>query len=181
LPTGTLEASSGDNNKPSIIYADGGVERQDSVLAGLAAASHRAEYIAIHDGARPLISASVVRKVLAAAKHMGAATCATPVTDTLKRAGTGQTLVESINRSNLWAMQTPQIFRASLIRETTAKAKLDGQRLTDEVSALMLANQPVQVIHNTEWNPKVTFPSDLELAEALLSLGNRLRVTMPGA
>ncbi len=149
-------------------FAGSGVERQDSVMAGLAVASSSCDFIAVHDAARPLATAALVRKVLEAAIATGAATAAAPVTDTLKRADGSQTLVDSVDRSNLWAMQTPQIFRSDRLRRCAEQAKKGGHRLTDEVSAFMLAGLPVAVVHNTDWNPKITFPGDLQVAETML-------------
>lgn len=149
-------------------FADAGAERQDSVLAGLAEASSSIDFVAVHDAARPLATPALVRKVLQAAIANGAATAAAPVTDTLKKADGSQMLVDSVDRGNLWAMQTPQIFRAERLRRCAEAAKKGGHRLTDEVSALMLAGLPVAAVHNTDWNPKITFPGDLQVAETML-------------
>ena len=148
----------------------GGAERHLSVAAGLEAASPDATHIAVHDGARPLINpAAITLCIEAAAKHK-AASLAHPITDTLKRATkeTPPTVIDSVSRDNLWAMETPQIFEATLLRRAYQKILADNALVTDEVSAIESLGHPVVLVENPSPNPKVTFPSDIPLCEALL-------------
>jgi len=148
-------------------FAEAGAERQDSVASGLAALASASGVVAVHDAARPLASESLIRKVIAAAMQTGGATAAHPVTDTLKRADTAMRVTDFVDRNNLWAMETPQAFDIAMLREAMDKAIGAGQRLTDDVSAFNFIGRPVSVVHNTEWNPKITFPGDMILVEAL--------------
>lgn len=147
---------------------DGGAERQDSVAAGLAALPAGTRMVAVHDGARPLVTPQGIRTCLAAAEETGAATCAHPVVDTLKRAdAAGRSLPEKVSREHLWGMETPQIFRLDLLQEAYAHVTAHKLEVTDEVSAvetLGVATQLVQVGANL----KITLPGDLELAELIL-------------
>ena len=113
----------------------GGRERTDSVLAGLREVRPDADLIAIHDGARPLAPQQVLEEVVERAAETGAAAPAIPVTDTVKRAREGL-IEETVDRSELWTVQTPQVFEAGLIRAAVEKAAVDGESLTDECGAL---------------------------------------------
>ena len=144
----------------------GGAERSASVLHGLQAlASNPPDFVAVHDAARPLVTPALIQKVLAAAEAHRAASAAHPVTDSLHRADADGALAETIPRTNLFAMQTPQAARHDLL---LAALEAHHAGATDEVSAL-IANgiHPVPVLHG-EPNFKITFPSDLELAGLFL-------------
>ena len=147
-----------------ILHVDGGERRQDSVLCGLRMVPEDETWVAVHDGARPLVTAEGIRACLAAAQQYGAAACAHPVVDTLKRADAqGCCKSEQVERANMWGMETPQICRAGLLRKALEMA--NGNEFTDEVTALQglgLRPRLVQV----GMNPKITLPHDLELAEA---------------
>lgn len=147
----------------------GGAERHWSVWAGLQACAATAEWIAVHDGARPLIAPAQIARTLAAARTSGAAACARPLTETLKRADAQGRVVESVSREGVWIMETPQIFRRDLLERAYEAVIRDGALVTDEVSALQHAGVPVQLVANDTPNPKVTFPSDLSLAERFLA------------
>lgn len=148
--------------------ADGGPERQDSVAAGLAALPPGTDYVAVHDGARPLITPAGIQRCLAAARETGAATCAHPVVDTLKRADAeGRSLPEKVSREHLWGMETPQIFRLSLLREAYEAVRTRGLCVTDEVSAVEALGHPTQLVPG-DINLKITLPGDLELAELIV-------------
>ncbi len=147
---------------------DGGRERQDSVRAGLAALPAEAEWVAVHDAARPLITPDGIRTCLRAAMQNGAAACAHPIVDTLKRAdAAGVTLPEELDRNGLWGMETPQIFRTQLLREAYEVARQRGAQLTDEVSAVQLLGVQVQLVQVGE-NMKITLPGDCERAELVI-------------
>ena len=146
---------------------DGGAERQDSVAAGLAALPAVPRMGAVHDGARPSITAEGIRTCLAAAEQCGAATCAHPVVDTLKRAdAAGRSLPEKVSRDCLWGMETPQIFRLELLQRAYAHVNEQGLVVTDEVSAVESLGIPTQLVQGSV-NMKITLPGDLELAELI--------------
>lgn len=146
---------------------DGGAERQDSVAAGLAALPAGTRMVAVHDGARPLITPEGIRACLAAAGECGAATCAHPVVDTLKRANSqGLSLPEKVSRDCLWGMETPQIFRLELLQRAYAHVKEQGLVVTDEVSAVESLGVPTRLVQGSV-NMKITLPGDLELAELI--------------
>ncbi len=146
----------------------GGAERHLSVQAGLDALSASAELVAVHDGARPLISRNQIAKCVAQAGECGAVACARPVTETLKRVREDGQITGAMDREGAWIMETPQVFRVSLLRDAYAHVLADGLLVTDEVSAMQHLGHPVWVVANASPNPKITFPSDLTLAERFL-------------
>jgi 2-C-methyl-D-erythritol 4-phosphate cytidylyltransferase len=147
---------------------DGGAERHLSVWNGVASVSARTRLIAVHDAARPLVSSSLIDEAFALAAEKGAVSLAAPVVDTLKRADEAHQVIDSVNRADLWGMQTPQVFRIDWLREAYQRIIDSGRSVTDEVSALQEAGYPVTLIYNPDWNVKITFPRDLELAEKLI-------------
>ena len=150
------------------LRVEGGARRQDSVRAGLQALPQDARWVAVHDAARPLISAAGIRKCLQAAQEHGAAACAHPVVDTLKRVDAGAcTLPERVSRESLWGMETPQIFRADLLLEAYEQVAAAQVEVTDEVSALELIGISTHLVQ-VGANMKITLPGDLELAELLM-------------
>jgi len=157
-------------NKVHKIIA-GGVERHHSVWAGLQAiASEGCEFVAIHDGARPLTTPRLIKACLEMARLHGAACCASPIPDTVKRASIEQMVQESVERTGLWAMQTPQIFSCGLIIQAYASIMAKHEMVTDEVSAVQKLGKKIALMKNEDWNFKITFPHDLELAEHVLNL-----------
>ena len=145
----------------------GGAERLHSVQAGLGEVRPEAELIAIHDGARPLASQELLAAAITQAASTGAAAPAVPVTDTLKRAEDGLA-VETVDRSALWAVQTPQVFEAGLIRGAIQKAVEDGVALTDDCAAVERLGMKVVLTPGSRENIKITTPFDLLLGEAIL-------------
>ncbi len=143
----------------------GGAERHFSVWAGIQACSPAAEIIAVHDGARPLISPGQISQCIASAREKGAAACARPMTETLKRADSTGQITESMDRTGAWVMETPQVFQRDLLTRAYQKVLQDQALVTDEVSAIQHLGVPVYVVENTGPNPKITFPADLALAE----------------
>jgi 2-C-methyl-D-erythritol 4-phosphate cytidylyltransferase len=149
----------------------GGAERHHSVWAGLRAFDPRSyHYVGIHDGARPLVSSDLIDSCLALAIEHGGASCAVPVSDTVKRASPAQMVTESVDRTGLWAMQTPQIFRTSLILNAYERVMERGEFVTDEVSAMQKCGREVALLRNDDWNLKITYPRDLEMAGHILEL-----------
>ena len=159
-------ASASEEGKP-VLIAEGGRERSDSVRAGLAAVPADADVIAVHDGARPLFGRHVFLECLAALDGADGAVPATAVIDTLKRAADGGRIVHTVDRNELWAVQTPQVFRAAALRAAYARTDVTGS--TDDASVLERAGASVVVVPSTPANVKITTPADLPLAGALLS------------
>src|SRR5205823_1085118 len=147
----------------------GGVQRHFSVWNGLQAAEAKSGYIAIHDGARPLTTPKLIRQCLALAEQDGAACCASQIPDTVKRASDEQIVTESVERTGLWSMQTPQIFASSVILQAYASLIANNEMVTDEVSAVQRIGKRISLLRNDEWNFKITLPRDLELAEHVLA------------
>ena len=150
----------------------GGKERIHSVQAGLQEVREDAELIAIHDGARPLLPPDVLEEVLQTAARTGAAAPAVPVTDTVKRAQDGLA-VETVDRSTLFAVQTPQVFQADLIRAAVHKALEDGEVLTDDCAAVERLGMKVSLTRGSRENLKLTTPFDLVVGEAVLAARER--------
>ena len=145
----------------------GGAERQESVLRGLRAAPP-SELIAIHDGARPLISPAHIATCIAAAREHGAAAPALPVVDTLKRLDPEGRMRETVDRRSLVAIQTPQVFRRALVLEAHEAALRDGFTGTDDASLVERLGHAVFPVLGDPRNLKITTPEDLALAETLL-------------
>jgi 2-C-methyl-D-erythritol 4-phosphate cytidylyltransferase len=148
----------------------GGEQRHLSVAAGLRATSSGADLIAVHDGARPLISPDMISLAIREAHECGAVSVATPVVETLKRADEGQQVVGSVERAGLWTMQTPQVFRREWLVQAYEALLAGGISVTDEVSAVQAAGFPVKLLTNPGWNLKITYPRDLDLAQILFNL-----------
>ena len=129
----------------------GGTERIHSVRAGLREVRPDAELIAIHDGARPLVTGELVLETIARAGETGAAAPAIPITDTIKRAE-GDLAVETVDRTDLRAVQTPQIFQADLIRAAVQKALEDGEVLTDDCAAVERLGMKVSLTRGSREN-----------------------------
>ena len=146
----------------------GGAERIHSVQAGLRETDPEAELIAIHDGARPLVTGEVIQEAIAEARKSGAAAPCVPVVDTIKRWEDGLG-VETVDRSSLRAVQTPQVFEAGLIRAATQKALEDGEQLTDDCGAVERLGKKVTLTRGSRENLKITTPLDLVLGEAILN------------
>jgi 2-C-methyl-D-erythritol 4-phosphate cytidylyltransferase len=144
----------------------GGDRRQDSVRAGIDAIGEDVEWILVHDGARPLITAGDIRRGILAAAERGTAVAAVPVKDTIKVAAADGRVIETPPRSALWAVQTPQIFRAGLLRRAHAAVSED---VTDDASMVEAIGEAVYLYEGSYENLKVTTPDDLSLAAALIA------------
>ena len=161
----------------------GGEHRQDSVRAGLDHLHLDAKYVAVHDAARPLITPEQIERVFEQCQTHGAAALAEPINDTIKRTKvdpfgsrsqhggqTGQVLVVagSVDRHQLYAMQTPQIFERSLIEDAYRAIYAEKVWVTDEVSAVERLGRRVVLVPNDDFNFKITYPRDLPIAEFVL-------------
>ncbi len=150
-----------------VVVVAGGKRRQDSVKAGLEALDERVEMVLVHDGARPLVSAELIRRCLQAAVSDGAAIAAVPVKDTLKRGDSRGKVEATVDRRFLWQAQTPQVVRRKLLER--AYRENGDEETTDESSLLEKAGIPVTLVLGDEENLKITRPEDLVVAEKLLA------------
>ena len=156
------------NFQKSFRLVVGGAERQDSVWNGLEAISPQTEIVAVQDAARPCTTAKLIAATIQAAQETGAAVAAQPVTDTLKETADGLVISRTMDRSKLWAVQTPQTFRIEIIRRAISTARARNLVLTDDTAACELIGQPVRLVNSASPNPKVTVPADLPFIESLL-------------
>jgi 2-C-methyl-D-erythritol 4-phosphate cytidylyltransferase len=154
-------------SKPIEVCA-GGKRRQDSVVAGLAKLD-KCDWVVIHDGARPLVTKALIEGGLEVAKETGAAVAAVPVTDTIKTAGDDRIVRQTPPRQNLWAVQTPQVFRVDIISKAYQKAKGEA---TDDASLVEKLGYKVKLYTGAYDNIKITTANDMLIAEALLKGGN---------
>lgn len=161
----------------NIRVVDGGRRRQDSVAAGLAALDGDTDLVLVHDGARPLVSARLIRATMAGALRNGAAIAAIPVKDTLKAVADHRLIDGTIDRQGLWQAQTPQAVKFSILREAVRSAAEKQLEVTDEASLLEALGYPVTVVEGEETNIKITRPEDLRLAEAILMQRNHLETS----
>jgi 2-C-methyl-D-erythritol 4-phosphate cytidylyltransferase len=151
--------------KRDVVCVKGGARRQDSVAAGLAAAPD-AEYYLVHDAARPLATAELCARVLAAAREHGAAIPALALADTIKRVDEAGIVVETLDRGALRAAQTPQAFAGALLRRAHAEVRIEA---TDDAAMVEALGVRVATVPGDARNLKVTTPSDIDLVRALLS------------
>jgi 2-C-methyl-D-erythritol 4-phosphate cytidylyltransferase len=152
---------------PGAVVVAGGRRRRDSVMAGLNALGD-CEYIVVHDGARPFVSEAMIDAALEGAHETGAALCAVPVTDTVKRSDPMGIVSSTVTREGLWLAQTPQAFRTALLRRAHEANDIDA---TDDAALVELLGEPVRLVLGSTRNLKITLQEDLRLAEALLRSG----------
>ncbi|MEN6407523.1 MAG: 2-C-methyl-D-erythritol 4-phosphate cytidylyltransferase [Thermoguttaceae bacterium] len=145
---------------------DGGAERADSVEAALARVKPSADFVCVHDAARPCLADAWIDEIFAAAEKTGAAIFATPVAATLKRVGPDRKIIETVPRDNLWEAQTPQVFRRQLLLD--AYAARAGFQATDEAQLVERFGHPVTVVPGSPINMKITTKEDQRLAEQAL-------------
>ena len=149
------------------VVVPGGATRAESVLAGLAAASEQTQFVAVHDGARPLVSDDIVTKTIAKAEKFSAAAPAIAVKDTIAVTQNGEA-THTPSRDTLRAVQTPQVFDRDLLEAALENAKQKELTLTDDCSAVEALGMKIQLTDGDEENIKITTPMDLELAELIL-------------
>lgn len=156
--------------KPSKVkqIVAGGAQRSDSVRAGLQHLNPECDFVAVHDAARPMVTPEKITRVFEAARIGGAATLAEPINDTLKRANTDLTVTGPVDRSGIYAMQTPQVFEKKLLVEAYDVVAKKNLTVTDEVSAVELLEHKIVLVPNHDFNFKITYPRDLPLAEFVL-------------
>jgi len=164
-----------------LAWADGGVERVDSVRSGVAAAPADAALLLVHDAARCLVRAEQVEAVIEAARQHGAALLATRVRDTIKRAGDGAKVAATLPRAELWAAATPQAARAAPLRAALARAAAEGFVPTDDAALLERYGgvDAVWLVEGDDHNLKLTSPADVIAAEVLLARRDTGRADEP--
>ncbi|RAP73255.1 2-C-methyl-D-erythritol 4-phosphate cytidylyltransferase [Paenibacillus montanisoli] len=155
--------------------AAGGSERQHSVHRGLAALSGAVDWVMVHDGVRPLVTERAVRACMNGALQTEAAVLAVPVKDTIKQVNEAGVITATPDRRSLWAIQTPQAFRRSLLQQALDQAAKDGFLGTDDAMAVERLGVSVYVAEGDYTNIKMTTPEDLPYAEFLLASRERER------
>lgn len=150
----------------------GGASRQASVARGLGAVPNEAEWIAVHDGARPLLTPDLIDRCLAAARRTGAAIAGLPVKETIKSVTPAGLVAVTPPREALWSVQTPQVFRAAWLREAHARSAPQALTATDDAALVEALGYPVAVVPGDPANVKITTPEDLAVAEAFISEGD---------
>lgn len=151
----------------------GGATRQESAMAGLEAIDPKSEYIAIHDGARCLVTTEIVEEVIRSAYECGAAAAAQKAVDTVKYADRNRIIEKTIDRDHVWLMKTPQVFQANMYRAGVYTAYKDGASVTDDCMLVERLGFSVRVVDCGNENIKLTYPIDKVFAEAILSERDR--------
>jgi 2-C-methyl-D-erythritol 4-phosphate cytidylyltransferase len=146
----------------------GGAERQDSVRQGIAALSADCEYVLVHDAARPFVTAEEISAIIHRVRVDQATIMAVPVKDTIKVVGPTGTVEATPARESLWAVQTPQAFRLSLLLEAHQAAQEAGRMGTDDAMLVEWLGHPVQIMRGSYENMKITTPDDLWIGEEIL-------------
>ncbi len=146
----------------------GGKTRHLSVLSGLEAVKETPAVILVHDAVRPLIDVETIEELVSAAKEKGAVIPAIPVSDSLKHSADGKKVEKTVQRNHHFRAQTPQAFRADILRESARNAKERGLDCTDEAQMVELAGYPVFLLRGGEKNVKITSPHDMTVVKSLL-------------
>ena len=154
-------------NSDRVSFVAGGETRQKSVINAMAEAGD-AELIAVHDAARPLFSPAIFHAVIAGAREVGAALPVIPVADTIHLMNPDATIAQTLDRAMLGAAQTPQCFRAEILREILERAEREGIEGTDETGLAVRFGFTVKGVPGDPRNLKITVPEDLEIAESYL-------------
>ncbi len=145
----------------------GGATRTESALLGIKAAPENAVLIAVHDGARPLVSEAVITEAVTAAAEYGAAAPIVPLKDSIKRIRDGM-ICANVPRDSLGAVQTPQVFRRDILVSALEKAVKEGISYTDDCAAVEASGHEIRATHGSYSNIKLTTPEDVRVAEAFL-------------
>jgi 2-C-methyl-D-erythritol 4-phosphate cytidylyltransferase len=152
----------------------GGERRQDSVRNGIEAVADNCRWVLVHDGVRPFVSIELIEKVVKAARRFRAVITGLPVNETIKQAGSKGNVLRTIERRDLWLMQTPQIFRREDIHLAHQEALRRGwTEATDDAFLVEKMGISVKIIEGEERNIKITTPHDLQVARFLLSTESR--------
>ena len=151
-----------------VLIADGGAERFESVANALARTAPEAEFVAVHDAARPCLIPELIDQVFARAAETGAAMLAVPVADTIKRDDGAGRVAATVPRQGLWLAQTPQVFRRDWLLDAYARRAALGAGITDDAQLVEAAGHVVHLVRGAAGNLKITTPEDLDLAAAIL-------------
>ncbi|KAG5181396.1 2-C-methyl-D-erythritol 4-phosphate cytidylyltransferase-domain-containing protein [Tribonema minus] len=154
--------------EPRLVFADPGIERQNSVFNGLQAVHEGASVVCIHDAARPLVTKECIYQVLRDAEEHGAAVLGVPMKATVKESEDGQFVLRTIDRSRLWEIQTPQVIKPALLREGFERVEQEKLEVTDDVSIIEQLGLPVKLTMGEYTNLKLTTPDDMVVAEQIL-------------
>ena len=146
----------------------GGAERQDSIFMGLKAIAGNADWVMIHDGARPFVSRELIEHTLSETLRWKAVAAALPAGETIKEVSPEKEVLRTVDRGSLWIIQTPQSFEYGLIVRAHEKAREERFSGTDDASLVERLGFPVRIIEGSRLNFKITTPEDLLLGEALL-------------
>ena len=146
----------------------GGETRQESVFRAIAQVDENADFLAIHDGARPLIRPQEIDLAVSAAVEHGAAALGVPVKDTVKQVDADGKIVDAPERSTLWAVQTPQVFSRALYLRAAEQAGEAAAQLTDDCQLIERTGAPVYLVRGAYANLKITTPEDVFAAEGIL-------------
>ena len=149
----------------------GGATRQQSAQRGLQCVAPETDIVIIHDGARPFVSAALIDRCVQAAAEKGAVVVGLPVRDTVKVVSPNGLIRSTPERSGLWEIQTPQVFRRELIVAAHEKAQSENAQVTDDAMVVERIGEPVYVLEGERYNFKITMPEDIWLAEALIRAG----------
>lgn len=160
---------------------EGGDRRCDTVLAALEVVADEADYVAIHDAARPCVTAEMIDSVFAEATKSGAAILAAPITGTLKRAGKANVIEETVERLDLFEAQTPQVFKKDWLIEAYGRPDAIGDDVTDDAQVVERAGHAVSVVKSDATNLKITTKADITLGRAILKARPKKAVSRLGA
>ncbi len=155
-----------------LLFALPGKTRQDSLFSGFKSLSPLPKWVCIHDGARPLLKEKDLLNVINAGKTHGAAALAVPIKETLKESDDQLFVKKTLDRKNLWTVQTPQIITSDLLQKGQQYILEQSLSITDDVSLAELLNHPVKLVLGSESNIKITTIEDLSLAKLLLENTN---------
>lgn len=158
------------NFKKIVAVVEGGSTRQISSLNGFDALSPKCKYVAIHDGARCLITPDIIMKVADAAYECGAAAAATKARDTIKYADNDEYIESTIDRNFVWMVETPQIFGANIYRASAYMAKKDGAEVTDDCMLAERLGFKIKLVDCGSENIKMTYPEDMYIAQSILEI-----------
>ena len=154
---------------PQCKFALPGKERQDSVFHGLELVSPEADFVMVHDGARPFITSELVKHLIKEAEIHTTVASAVPVKATIKEATPEGLVIKTLNRKALWEMHTPQVTTPKLLRDGLHLSRSQNIPLTDDVAAVEILGHPVKLVHGSYQNIKITTPEDLIIAQAFLA------------
>lgn len=157
-----------------VVVLGGGERRQDSVRIGLEATGGRYELVVIHDGVRPFVRPDFIESIVAVAQDRGAVIAGIPANDTVKEINHGRRIKRTWSRESLWLAQTPQVFRYSILQEAHQRAREQGWKdVTDDAQLVERIGAAVYIMECSPLNIKVTTPSDLLIARAIMEIWAR--------